>query len=111
MTTTRREFITLTGTSLAAPMLARTASAAESDDADICVYGGTASGVAAAIAAADEGASVILVEPSRWLGGMSGGGTTAPHMDWGHKEAVGGLALKLLIDGDDPGMRAQNRAE
>jgi hypothetical protein len=77
----------------------------------VCVYGGTASGVAAAIAAHDEGSSVVVVEPSRWLGGMSGGGTTAPTMDWGDKNAAGGLALKLLLDGDDPGMRAQNLAE
>jgi len=111
MGTTRRQFITLTGGSLAATTLAPGLLAADNFDADVCVYGGTASGVAAAMAAADEGAKVIVIEPSRWLGGMSGGGTTAPHMDWGHKEAVGGLALKLLIDGDDPGMRAQNKAE
>ncbi|GAG05834.1 unnamed protein product, partial [marine sediment metagenome] len=42
--------------------------------ADVCVYGGTASGVMAAIAAAKEGADVIIVEPSRWLGGITGGG-------------------------------------
>lgn len=111
MNQSRRQFIQLTGTALAASawqqLLADTAAVA----ADVCVYGGTASGVAAAMAAADEGARVILIEPSRWLGGMSGGGTTAPHMDWGHKDTVGGLALKLLMDGDDPGMRAQNKAE
>lgn len=94
MKTTRRQFITLTGSSLAASVLARTAFAAEVHDADVCVYGGTASGVAAAIAAADEGASVILIEPSRWLGGMTGGGLM--HIDWGRKEAVGGTARDIL---------------
>jgi NADPH-dependent 2,4-dienoyl-CoA reductase/sulfur reductase-like enzyme len=49
---------------------------------DVCVYGGNASGVMAACAAAKEGAKVIVVEPSRWLGGMTGGGLM--HIDWGH---------------------------
>ena len=39
--------------------------------ADICVYGGTASGVMAALAAEKEGAKVILIEPTRNLGGMT----------------------------------------
>ena len=47
---------------------------AVADSYDVCVYGGTASGVMAACAAAKEGAKVIVVEPSRWLGGMTGGG-------------------------------------
>ena len=42
--------------------------------ADVCVYGGTASGVMAAVAAKREGKSVIIVEPARALGGMIGGG-------------------------------------
>ena len=42
-------------------------------EADVCVYGGTASGVMAALAAEKEGAKVILIEPSRWPGGMTGG--------------------------------------
>ena len=42
-------------------------------EVDVCVYGGTASGVMAALAAEKEGAKVILIEPSRWLGGMTGG--------------------------------------
>lgn len=41
---------------------------------DICVYGGTASGMMSAMAAAERGHSVIVVEPSRWLGGIVGGG-------------------------------------
>lgn len=41
--------------------------------ADVCVYG-AASGVLAAVAAAQEGCRVVLVEPSRRLGGMTGGG-------------------------------------
>lgn len=66
-------------------------------EADICVYGGTASGVMAAVAAKKQGASVILIEPSRWLGGMTGGGIN--HLDWGREAAVGGTAYKFLTDG------------
>jgi len=71
---------------------------------DVCVYGGTASGVMAAVSAAREGCSVVLVEPSRWLGGMTGGGLC--HIDWGQPEAVGGTARSILKDGlTDPEYR------
>lgn len=66
-------------------------------DADVCVYGGTASGVMAALAAKKEGAKVILIEPSRWLGGMTGGGIN--HLDWGKGNTVGGSTYKILMDG------------
>ncbi|MHC4231644.1 MAG: FAD-dependent oxidoreductase [Planctomycetota bacterium] len=75
------------------------------DKADVCVYGGTASGVMAAVAAAREGADVIIVEPSRWLGGMTGGGIS--HLDWGKKEAVGGSAYEILKD--EPGNEVYRR--
>jgi hypothetical protein len=65
--------------------------------ADVCVYGGTASGVMAAVSASREGRRVILVEPGRWLGGMTGGGLS--HIDWGRPEAVGGSTRKILKDG------------
>ena len=66
-------------------------------EADICVYGGTASGVMAALAARKEGAKIILIEPSRWLGGMTGGGIN--HLDWGKGNTVGGSTYKLLMEG------------
>ena len=64
------------------------------DSHDVCVYGGTASGVMAACAAAKEGAKVIIIEPSRWLGGMTGGGLM--HIDWGREEAVSGSTRPIL---------------
>ena len=33
----------------------------------VCVYGGTTSGIMAAVGAAHEGHTVIIVEPSRWI--------------------------------------------
>jgi hypothetical protein len=56
---------------------------------DVCVYGGTAAGVIAAAAAADEGRRVLVIEPGRHLGGMTGGGIGT--IDYGVRAAVGGL--------------------
>ena len=61
---------------------------------DVCIYAGTASGIMAAVASAKEGTDVLIVEPSRWLGGMTGGGIS--HIDWGNENAVGGTTLKIL---------------
>ncbi len=61
--------------------------------ADVIVYGGTAGGVTAAIAAAREGASVLLVEPGGHLGGMVTGGLS--HTDYGDRAVIGGLALEF----------------
>ena len=44
------------------------------DEADVIVYGSTPGGFCAAIAAAREGASVILLEPSSHVGGVNTGG-------------------------------------
>ena len=59
-------------------------------DVDVCVYGGTASGVMAAYSAKKMGKTVILIEPGKHLGGMttSGLGFT----DVGQKESISGLA-------------------
>ena len=66
-------------------------------EVDVCVYGGTASGVMAALAAEKEGADVLIVEPSRWIGGMTGGGIN--HLDWGKGNTVGGSTYKILTEG------------
>jgi hypothetical protein len=60
---------------------------------DLCIYGGTAAGVIAAIAAARAKRSVLLVEPGRHLGGMSSGGLG--FTDFGNKAAVGGLSREF----------------
>ncbi len=88
---TRRNFIAST---VALGVLPRIGLTAEVERFDVCVYGGTASGVMAAVTAAKQGCSVVIVEPSRWLGGMTGGGLS--HVDWGREKAVGGTALSIL---------------
>lgn len=67
-------------------------SAAET--ADLAVYGGTAGGVATAVAAAREGLDVILLEPRDHLGGMLTGGLS--QSDIGKREVIGGLALEYF---------------
>jgi len=63
-------------------------------EADLCVYGGTASGVTAGLAAARRGRSVIIVEPFRHLGGMHGGGIRI-QQDCLYLEDIGGIAREL----------------
>ncbi|MDR1454536.1 MAG: FAD-dependent oxidoreductase, partial [Tannerella sp.] len=63
---------------------------AEQKEVDICIYGGTASGVVAAYSARMMGKTVLLVEPGKYLGGMTTGGLG--QTDIGNKYAVTGLA-------------------
>ena len=60
---------------------------------DICVYGGTAAGVVAALAACRRGRSVALLVNGTHLGGLSTGGLGAT--DFGVKEAIGGIARQF----------------
>lgn len=109
MTITRRQFLQHATAAIAAGALPHRILAADAGQIDVCIYGATASGVAAALGAADCGMKVIVVEPSRWLGGMSGGGLNA--IDWGDKRTVGKMALKLLIEKDDVAMREHYKRE
>ncbi len=63
-------------------------------DFDICVYGGTSGGVAAAVQAARMGKRVVLVEPGAHLGGMTSGGLSA--VDIGDPRSVGGIAREYF---------------
>src|SRR5437763_5066602 len=81
-------------TAIFAAILAAPAAAAERQKADVVVYGATASGVMAAVAAAREGKSVILLDPMRHVGGMVSGGLGAT--DTGKREAIGGYAREFF---------------
>jgi len=61
---------------------------------DITVYGGTAAGVIAAVAAAREGKTVVLIEPGKHLGGMVSGGLGAT--DVGNARAIGGYSREFF---------------
>jgi hypothetical protein len=60
---------------------------------DICVYGGTSGGVIAAVEAARHGHRVLVIEPSRRLGGMSSGGLGMT--DNGSTATIGGLSREF----------------
>lgn len=63
-------------------------------ESDICVYGGTSGGVAAAVQAARLGKSVVIAEPGRHLGGLTSGGLSA--VDIGDPRSVGGIAREYF---------------
>ena len=76
--------------------------AAEIVQADVCVYGATPAGIVAAVAAKQEGCTVVLIEPSRWVGGILGAGIK-PMQDCPEPRAVGGLTkAKVFTAGNDP---------
>src|SRR6476659_5518676 len=62
-------------------------------DTDVCVLGGTSGGIAAAIQCARMGKSVVLLEPGRYLGGLTTGGLGAT--DIGNKAAIGGISREF----------------
>jgi hypothetical protein len=62
--------------------------------AEIVVYGGTASGVIAAVAAARAEHKVLLLEPGKYVGGMVTGGLGAT--DHGNRAAIGGYAKEFF---------------
>ncbi|MEM7373410.1 MAG: FAD-dependent oxidoreductase [Bacteroidota bacterium] len=60
---------------------------------DIVIYGGTSAGIAAAIQAKRMNKSVILLEPSARIGGLTTGGLG--QTDIGNKQVVGGIAREF----------------
>ena len=60
---------------------------------DIVIYGASSAGIIAAVAAARKGQSVILVEPSNHLGGLTTGGLGAT--DIGIEGTIGGMSLEF----------------
>ncbi len=77
---------------------------------DVCVYAATPSGLTAAVAAKQEGLSVLIVEPGRFLGGILGAGIK-PLQDCPEPRSVGGLTkAKIFRLGNDPPTFRQNCA-
>lgn len=72
-----------------------TVQAADEVVSDVCVYGATPSGVAAAVAAAREGARVALVEPLHLVGGIMSSGLSFSDSNQMAREALGGIFEEL----------------
>jgi hypothetical protein len=60
---------------------------------DVVIYGGTSAGVAAAVQVKRMGRPVVLIEPTRRLGGLTTGGLG--QTDIGNKAAIGGIAREF----------------
>ncbi len=63
------------------------------NSADVVIYGGTSAGITAAIQTARSGRSVILIEPTNRMGGLTTGGLG--QTDIGKKQAIGGIAREF----------------
>ena len=62
-------------------------------ETDVCVYGGTSGGVAAAVQAARLGKRAVLLEFGKHLGGLSSGGLS--QTDGGEPDVCGGIAREF----------------
>ena len=69
--------------------------AAEQPTYDLVIYGGTSAGIAAAVQAKRMGRSVVVVEPTRRVGGLTTGGLGAT--DIGNKAVIGGIAREFYV--------------
>ena len=87
-----------------------TAVASAQESADVIVYGSTPGGFCAAIAAAREGASVILLEPTQHVGGLSTGGLSHCDSNQMARETLMGLFdewhRRVVKDYTDRGLAA-----
>ena len=61
---------------------------------DVCVYGGTPGGVAAAVQARRMGKTAVLAVFRRHVGGLTSAGLTA--VDFGKADSLGGIAVEFL---------------
>lgn len=71
-----------------------TAHGRAAETCDVLVYGGTPGGLSAALAASRGGASVVVIEPTRWIGGMVTGGLAST--DVGNEKVIGGIAREFF---------------
>lgn len=60
---------------------------------DVVVYGGTSAGIVSAIQTSRLGKSVLIIEPTNRLGGLTTGGLGAT--DIGNKHAIGGISREF----------------
>ena len=100
--------------SLTAFLLIAPLSHAAANTYDIVIYGGTSAGVTAAIQASRMGKSVVLIEPTKRIGGLTTGGLG--QTDIGNKQAIGGISREFYQNirtyyADDANWKWQERSE
>lgn len=84
---------TTLGALVFALVLNSSVSAAEIIETDVCVFGGTSAGIAAALQVKRMGKTSVLVEPGKHVGGLTTGGLGAT--DIGNKAAIGGISREF----------------
>ncbi|HYF36040.1 MAG TPA: FAD-dependent oxidoreductase [Prosthecobacter sp.] len=82
--------------SLLCAAVAATSATVTAETTDIVIYGGTSGGITAAIQAARMGKTSVLIEPTKFLGGLTTGGLGAT--DIGNKKAIGGLSREFYAN-------------
>jgi hypothetical protein len=65
------------------------------EDYDVVVYGGVPCGFATTVAAAREGANVVLIEPTKHVGGLNTSGINTAESEHMLKWTFGGIALEF----------------
>jgi len=60
---------------------------------DVCIYGGTSGAIAAATVAKRKGLTVVVLEQTQHIGGMTAGGLSLT--DIGNKQAIGGVSREF----------------
>nr|WP_145366098.1 FAD-dependent oxidoreductase [Stratiformator vulcanicus] len=69
---------------------------AADDQPEVVIYGGTSAGIIAAVQLKKMGKSVVVIEPTDRIGGLTTGGLG--QTDIGNKQAVGGLSRQFYRD-------------
>lgn len=63
--------------------------------ADLCIYGGTTAGIAAAVQAGRMGLRVVIAEFGSRIGGLTASGLG--RTDFGHKSSIGGISREFYV--------------
>ncbi len=90
----RRNFLKTSGLALAS-LPAIGALAESTGPFDVVVYSGVPCGIVAAIAAARSGAKVLLIEPTKHVGGLNTSGINTAETEHMLKWTIGGIALEF----------------
>ncbi|MGI9468780.1 MAG: FAD-dependent oxidoreductase [Rubripirellula sp.] len=85
--------VTLLVAALGANLFPTTCRSVETPLYDLVIYGGSSAGITAAVQAKRMGASVIVLEPSTRIGGLTTGGLG--QTDIGKKAAIGGISREF----------------
>src|ERR1700754_4359675 len=71
-------------------------SSTEKLNVDLCIYGASSAGVIAAVEAVSRGLTVALLQPGKFIGGLTTGGLG--ETDFGKKHVIGGRAAQFYKD-------------